>query len=135
MAILNVKTCVLYRNNVTTPTVNSEQYIRSLQFFADDWIWTTDLFFVDFVFLTINSKYVQYNFLPMTAFEPRTSCIRKDHSANWATTKGHGAKVVGMKTDDKLSGQIKTVSFANRNIVQWICLCRILASRVRVPST
>ena len=29
------------------------------------------------------------NFFPMTGFEPGTSCIRSDHSTNWATTTTH----------------------------------------------
>ena len=44
------------------------------------------LYFFIFVFsiqLTVN---VQYNFLPMTVFEPRTSGIGSACSTNWATT-------------------------------------------------
>ena len=44
------------------------------------------LFFFIFVFsvqLTVN---IQYKFLPMTGFEPRTSGIGSDRSTNWATT-------------------------------------------------
>ena len=39
-----------------------------------------------FVFVTVNSKYVYYEILPMTGFEPWTSSMRIDWSANWATT-------------------------------------------------
>ena len=44
------------------------------------------LFFFFLLFsvqLTVN---VQYNFLLMTGFEPRTSAIVSDRSTNWATT-------------------------------------------------
>ena len=44
------------------------------------------LFFIIFVFSTVTSNYVEYRILLMTGFEPRTSGIRGDHSANWATT-------------------------------------------------
>ena len=39
-----------------------------------------------FVFSTFNSKYVHFKILPMTGFEPWTSSIAIDCSANWATT-------------------------------------------------
>ena len=44
------------------------------------------LFFFIFVFsiqLTVN---MQYNFLPMTGFEPRTSGVGSNRSTNWVTT-------------------------------------------------
>ena len=43
------------------------------------------LFFFIFVFSTVNSKYVDYKILLMTGFEPQTSGIGSDRSANWAT--------------------------------------------------
>ena len=48
-------------------------------------------FFCIFVFSKVNSKYVHYLIFPMTGFEPRTSGIVSDHSANWATTTTHAA--------------------------------------------
>ena len=47
------------------------------------------LFFFIFVFSTVNSKYVQYKILLMTGFEPWTSEIGSDRSANSATTAAH----------------------------------------------
>ena len=44
---------------------------------------TLSLIFVFSIQLTVN---VQYKFLPMTGFEPRSSEIGSDHSTNWATT-------------------------------------------------
>ena len=42
-------------------------------------------YFFIFVFSTISSKYVHHIILQVTRFEPRTSRIGGDHSANWAT--------------------------------------------------
>ena len=44
------------------------------------------IFFFYFVFSTLNSKYVDYKILLMTRFEPRTTGIGSDTSANCATT-------------------------------------------------
>ena len=44
------------------------------------------LFVFIFVFSKVNSKHVQYKISPMTGFEPRTSAIGSNHSANLATT-------------------------------------------------
>ena len=41
------------------------------------------LFFLIFVFSIQLIVNVQYNFLPMTGFEPRTSGIGSDYSTNW----------------------------------------------------
>ena len=41
-----------------------------------------DLYFLHFVFSTVNSMYVHYKVLPMTGFEPRTFDIQRDHSGN-----------------------------------------------------
>ena len=39
-----------------------------------------------FVFSTVNCKYVHYKILPLTGFEPQTSGVGSNLSANWATT-------------------------------------------------
>ena len=44
------------------------------------------LFFFIFVFLTANSKHAHFKISLMTRFEPRTSGIGSDCSANWVTT-------------------------------------------------
>ena len=53
--------------------------------FLKNWAIPVLSFFI-FVFSIQFAVNVQYNFLPMTAFEPRTSGIRSNHSTNWATT-------------------------------------------------
>ena len=47
------------------------------------------LFFFIFVFSTVNSKFVQYNILPMIGFELRTSGIGRNRSASLATPLPH----------------------------------------------
>ena len=42
------------------------------------------LFFFIFVSSTVNSKYVQI--LPMTGFEPQTSGVGSNRTANWGTS-------------------------------------------------
>ena len=44
------------------------------------------LFFFIFVFSIQSTVNVQYNFLPMTGFELRTSGVGSKHSTNWAPT-------------------------------------------------
>ena len=41
------------------------------------------------LFNTVDSKNVQYKFLPMTGFEPQTSGVGSDRSTYWATTTAH----------------------------------------------
>ena len=55
-----------------------------------------------FVFSAVDSKYVHYKFLPLTAFKLRSSGIGSDHSANWATPDGkmlsnHSSKILNLK--------------------------------------
>ena len=47
------------------------------------------LFFFIFVFSTQLTVNVQYNFLPMTGFEPQTSGFGSDRSISWVTTPAH----------------------------------------------
>ena len=59
----------------------------NLLFGAYNFKWAiTATFFCIFVFSTVNCKHVHYKISPMTGFEPRTSGIGSNCSANWATT-------------------------------------------------
>ena len=62
------------------------------------------LFFLIFVFSIQLIVNVQYNFLPMTGFKPRTSGIRSDRSTNWATTTVHLNIYWGMRSLEDLYG-------------------------------
>ena len=44
-------------------------------------------------FTTVNSKCVHYKILPMAGFEPWTSIIGSDHSANWVTNTSNKRKL------------------------------------------
>ena len=65
------------------PTSTDEKGFQKIAF---KWAIPALFFFFIFVFSTVNSKYVQYEMLPMTGFERWTSGIGRDRSANWATT-------------------------------------------------
>ena len=68
----------------TLPILNS-CLLSKFVFFLKKWA-IPCLFFFIFVFsiqITVN---VQYNFLPMTGFEPRTSGVGSNRATYWATT-------------------------------------------------
>ena len=58
---------------------------RLFVFFKKNWPIPATFFFI-FVFSIYLTENIQYKFLPMTGYEPRTSGVRSDRSTNWATT-------------------------------------------------
>ena len=63
-----------------TDEANSRQILKFC-FFKKNWA-IPGLFFFIFDFLAVNSKYVLYKILLMPGYEPRTSGIGSDRSAN-----------------------------------------------------
>lgn len=61
--------CVLL--DVSSSTFLNEKFLASFSFI--------------FIFSIFNRRYAHYNILSMTRFEPQTSGIGSDHSANWTT--------------------------------------------------
>ena len=59
-------------------TANSLTFFKIGQF-------STSFFFI-FIISTVNNKCVHYKILPITEFEPWTSSIGSDRSANWGAT-------------------------------------------------
>ena len=61
--------------------------LKSIQILVKFKKWANSgLFFFIFVFSNFNTVNIQYNFLPMTGFGPRTSGVGSNRSTNWATT-------------------------------------------------
>ena len=93
------------------------------QIFLKEWA-IPGLFFFIFVFSIQMTVNIQYKFLLVTGFEPRTSGIGSDCSTNWATTTANA--IVWWLT--KVYDKSKSLPLLRQRTVKYCLLKRITLS-------